>query len=272
MDFPIVEFLDEDACYEKLVEVLHPGGLACPRCQARDGLRVHRRHRAPVLDYRGDGCGHVFNAFTGTAFHKTHRRPSEILLILRGIAQGETTARLARELNRHRQHLLKPRHRLQGAALEAADPWPLDDPAVEADEMDQNAGEKGVPHTDPLDPPRRRANQRPGHGTMANDRPSVAGMAGRASGRRRLRVVDRADGPTPREFVRRMTWPTTLVSTDEWAAYDRLPEVARWHARCATPRDSGRGMRTATGPTRSTATPWRGSGQGCGATCGGSAG
>jgi transposase-like protein len=142
MDFPITAFMDEDACYQKLVDVLHPRGLACPRCGGRDGLRVHRRHRAPVLDYRCGGCGRVFNAFTGTAFHKTHRRPSEVLLILRGIAQGETTARLARELNRHRQHLLKLRHRLQDQALEAADPLPLDDPAVEADEMYQNAGEK----------------------------------------------------------------------------------------------------------------------------------
>src|SRR5512142_2904457 len=91
-------------------------------------------------------------------------------------------------------------------------------------------GKKGIPHTDPDDPPRRRANQRPGHGSMANDRPPVAGVVGRESGLLRLRVVDRTDGPTLREFVRRMTWPTVLVYTDEWAAYDRLPEVARWHA------------------------------------------
>jgi transposase-like protein len=142
MDFPIAEFMDEDSCYEKLVDLLHPEGLACPRCHARDGLRVHRRHRAPVLDYRCDACGRVFNAFTGTAFPKTHRRPSEILLILRGIAQGETTAQLARELDRHRQHLLKLRHRLQEAARKAADPLPLDDTVVEADEMYPNAGEK----------------------------------------------------------------------------------------------------------------------------------
>jgi transposase len=75
-----------------------------------------------------------------------------------------------------------------------------------------------VPHTDPDDPPRRRANDRPGHGTMANDRPPIAGVVGRESGLLRLRVVDRADGPTLREFVRRRTWPTVLVYTDEWAA------------------------------------------------------
>ena len=115
-----------------------------------------------------DACGRVFNAFTGTEFHKTHRRPSEILLILRGISQGTSTARLARELGRHRPHLLRLRHRLQARAMEAADSSPLaGDAAVEADEMDQNAGEKGIRHPDPEDPPRRRANKRRGHGNFA---------------------------------------------------------------------------------------------------------
>ena len=29
MDFPIAEFRDEDACYGKIIEILHPDGLAC---------------------------------------------------------------------------------------------------------------------------------------------------------------------------------------------------------------------------------------------------
>ena len=38
MDFPITDLMDEDACYAKLVELLHPGGLACPNCRQRDRL------------------------------------------------------------------------------------------------------------------------------------------------------------------------------------------------------------------------------------------
>ena len=91
-------------------------------------------------------------------------------------------------------------------------------------------GKKGIPHTDPDDPPRRRGNQRPGHGRFANDRPPVAGVVGRGSGALRLRVVEHADGSTLREFVRRMTWPMVMIYTDEWAAYDRLPEIGRKHA------------------------------------------
>ena len=48
---PRPEMPDGVGCYRKLLDLLHPRGLACPRCGARDGLAVHRRHRDPVLDY-----------------------------------------------------------------------------------------------------------------------------------------------------------------------------------------------------------------------------
>jgi predicted RNA-binding Zn-ribbon protein involved in translation (DUF1610 family) len=131
MDFPLLDYLDEDACYAKLVELLHPDGLACPNCGERQALGIHRRHRAPVLDYQCGGCGRVFNAWTGTILQGIHRRPAQILLILRGFAQGTPTAQLARELGCDRKHWL--------------DRNPLDDAVVEADEMYQNAGEKRHP-------------------------------------------------------------------------------------------------------------------------------
>jgi transposase-like protein len=142
MDFPLADLMDEDACYTKLVGWLHPDGLACPRCGARDGLGVHRRHRAPVLDYRGNACKRVFNAFTGTLLQGTQRRPVALVLLLRGFAQGVPTARLARELGCDRRELLDFRHRLPHAAWRFRDRSRLKDPVVEADELDQNAGEK----------------------------------------------------------------------------------------------------------------------------------
>ena len=142
MDFPIIDLMDEDACYAKLVAWLHPDGLACPRCGAHDRLHVHRRHRAPVLDYRCGHCHRVFNALTGTALHGTRRRPAELVLIVRGIAQGVPTAQLARELDRDRSQLLDLRHRLQESAYAGRPRMPLDDTVLEADEMYQNAGAK----------------------------------------------------------------------------------------------------------------------------------
>src|SRR5262245_56557764 len=99
VDFPIVDLLDEEACYRQLVAWLHPQGLACPDCHQADRLLIHRRDRQPLLDYRCGHCGRVFNAFTATALQGTHHRPAALILILRGIAQGVPTAQLARELH-----------------------------------------------------------------------------------------------------------------------------------------------------------------------------
>jgi transposase-like protein len=150
MDFPITELMDDQACYDRLVEWLHPEGLACPRCHGADTSYVHRRDRAPILGYRCRACRCAYNAFTGTALQGTKRRPVARLLILRGFAQGASTARLARELECDRLELLRFRHKLQDLAYRFRDLDPLEDSDVEADEAYQNAGEK------------RRAASRPG--------------------------------------------------------------------------------------------------------------
>jgi hypothetical protein len=105
--------VDETACYEFLLRMLHPAGLACWRCGGQESLRVHRRHREPVVDYRCACCGKVLNAWSGTALEKTHHRPSQIVRILQGIAQGMSTAQLAREIGCSRPNLCYLRQRLE---------------------------------------------------------------------------------------------------------------------------------------------------------------
>jgi transposase-like protein len=178
MDFPIGDLLDEQACYDWLVGRLYPRGLACPQCGRKRGLGVHRRHRAPVLDYQCPRCGAVFNAFTGTALAGTHRRPAELVLVLRGIARGEPTARLARELGCSRRHLLDLRHRLHHYAERFLPKGPLPDAAAEADEMYQNAGEKRPPAHRPGRPAPAAGQQaaRPRH---LRHGPAAGGRGGR---------------------------------------------------------------------------------------------
>jgi hypothetical protein len=83
---------------------------------------------------------------------------------------------------------------------------------------------------DPEDPPRRRANATPGHGTWENDRPSVCGLVGRESGEIRLSVTERSDGETLDTVVRCASWPMVTVNTDEWCGYNGLPEMGRARA------------------------------------------
>src|SRR5262249_55829624 len=98
MDFPIQDLMNENACYQFLLDLSHPAGLFGLRCHAAEGFSTHRSFREPVLDYRCSRCGRVFIAWTGTVFQGTQWRPSQIVLILRGFAQGVSTAQLAREL------------------------------------------------------------------------------------------------------------------------------------------------------------------------------
>ena len=51
MDFSIAELMAEDACYARLLAILHSDGLVCPR-RGSARLGVHRRHDATVLDHR----------------------------------------------------------------------------------------------------------------------------------------------------------------------------------------------------------------------------
>jgi transposase-like protein len=114
MQFPLHTLLDEQACYDFLLQVLHPTGLACPFGHLLPPEQApHDRHRTPIMDYRCRRCGAVFNLFTNTLFSKTRYRCPTIVLILRGIAQGTPTKHLAGELGIDRGHLLERRHDIQ---------------------------------------------------------------------------------------------------------------------------------------------------------------
>ena len=123
--------------------------------------------------------------------------------------------------------------------------------------MYQNAGEKGRKHTDLIDPPRRRANKVRGHGTWDNDRLPVAGVVGRGSGAIGLQVVRHSTRQILQPFVEKHTRDDAAVYTDEWHAYNHLPETGRTHASvCHKPGqrewardDDGDGVRKVHGNT-----------------------
>ena len=91
-------------------------------------------------------------------------------------------------------------------------------------------GKKGVPHVDPDDPPRRRANKARGHGTWDNDRPPVCGVVGREGGQVRLTVAAHTDAVTLRGVIAGRTRPGAMVYTDEWRGYHGVTALGRGHA------------------------------------------
>jgi transposase-like protein len=91
-------------------------------------------------------------------------------------------------------------------------------------------GKKGVPHRDPDDPPRRRANKARGHGTWDSDRPPIQGVIGRESGQVRLTVMKNSRRVDIEPLVLSATKPGSTVNTDEWRAYGRIAESDRVHS------------------------------------------
>jgi hypothetical protein len=88
-------------------------------------------------------CEGIYNLYSGTLFEKKHLRPSQVVLLLRSVAKGEPSTRLAQELGVSRTTVHHLRKALQQNAQRLQPEAPLIDEHIETDEMFQNAGEKG---------------------------------------------------------------------------------------------------------------------------------
>jgi hypothetical protein len=90
--------------------------------------------------YRWRACEGYDTRLTGTVLAKTRPRPAPLVLLRRGLAQGEPTARLARELGLSRTQLHPLRPRLQTHRHDTAPTDVLAGTAFEAEALDHNAG------------------------------------------------------------------------------------------------------------------------------------
>lgn len=139
-DFPIAELRDDSICLIWLERHLHPEGLKCRPC----GNTARRlfRHQGHFPAYRCRVCDGYDTLLTGTVFENTRQRPATLVLLLRGMATGEPTARLARErgLSCQPRHTL--RQRIQAHLNETAPTEVMRGTAVEADARYQHAGEQ----------------------------------------------------------------------------------------------------------------------------------
>src|SRR5262249_33837011 len=96
IDFPIDDLMAEEACLNWPERHLHPEGLKRPKCETSQRCVAQQNGYWPA--WRCKGCDHYYTLLSGTVFEKTRQPPSKVVLLLRGIAKGESTARLSREL------------------------------------------------------------------------------------------------------------------------------------------------------------------------------
>ncbi|MEO0565948.1 MAG: hypothetical protein AAF125_27810 [Chloroflexota bacterium] len=144
MRFPITDLLDQTDCESWLLDHFHPEGLKCPNCQAEvsDAHPFRQTTKSRLQVYRCNQCKCVYNLYTNTVFQQRHLRQQQVVLLLRGVLKGETSAALADELGESYQTVLDIRRDLQANAAYLQPDTPLPDHVTESDEMFQNAGEK----------------------------------------------------------------------------------------------------------------------------------
>ena len=142
MIFPITELLDDEQSKQWLLEHFHPEGLQCPKCGSTKPRVFRETETSRLTVYRCLRCEGIYNLYSGTLFEKKHLRPSQVVLLLRGVARGESSVRLTEELGVSRTTIHYLRKELQENARGLQPETPLMDEHVETDEMFQNAGEK----------------------------------------------------------------------------------------------------------------------------------
>ena len=145
MDFPILDIIDNESATEWLVKHFHPDGLKkCPHCDTSvDQARSFRQTPASHLTvYRCLVCDGVYNLYSSTVFQQKQFTPAQVVLLLRGVYQGTSTAQLAREIGLSYPTVLSIRHALGANAQVMQPDLPLADAQTETDEMFQNAGKK----------------------------------------------------------------------------------------------------------------------------------
>jgi transposase-like protein len=144
MDFPLLEITDDALAEQWLLKYFHPYGLRCPECKTSvdQARRFRRTRRSQVTTYRCRHCDTLYTVYTGTLFANKQLRPTQVILLLRGICKGESTASLARELELAYDTVHHLRQQIQKNAERLQPETPLPDAVTETDEMFQNAGKK----------------------------------------------------------------------------------------------------------------------------------
>ena len=142
MIFPITDLLDDKQSEEWLLQHFHPEGLRCPKCGSARRRFFRETQTSRLNVYRCLQCGGIYNLYSGTLFETKHLRPSQVVLLLRGVAKGASSTSLSEELRVSRTTVHYLRQELQENAERLQPDTPLTDEHTETDEMFQNAGEK----------------------------------------------------------------------------------------------------------------------------------
>lgn len=189
--------LDEDTCRSILVETRWKDGIECPRCSSHRIKSIPKRHRFLCAD-----CKYEFTVTAGSSFQDSPIPLHTWLIIVYLVLEnkgGITTAQIAR---------------MTGISYKAA--WFILMRIRNAMKPTNTRKLSGIVEVDEfffggtIDGMGRHYTKNKAHVVGAIER----------GGEVRLKVIQRADGKTLREFIEANVETNARVITDEWRGYN----------------------------------------------------
>lgn len=116
MDFPLERIPSSQDCYDFLILLLHPYGFQCPEGHTFKESKIHRRTRGPIIDYRCNNCGRIYNIYTATILQGTKYSVQQIVQYIDGIIREVMVSQISRETGVGRKSLTKNKPRFKKLA------------------------------------------------------------------------------------------------------------------------------------------------------------
>jgi transposase-like protein len=227
----IQHLIDDAKCFEVIRRLHWPEGVRCPKCGAalvnKRGFHTHQAHRQR---YECQVCGHAFDDLSETIVEGHHQPLRVWVWCLYFMGLNLSNEQIAAELDLAEGDAQTMTTQLREGIVVKKKPVQLTG-KIEADEMYLIAGHKGQPDIvaqEGRPGRRRRLKGKRGRGTLAEEKPPVLGLLQR-DGEVVIRLLPNVQQATSLPVITSVIAPGSLVYTDAYNIYDRLPEWGYEH-------------------------------------------